>query len=172
MAWQDVADTMLRALVNDLSSTTYDDNTLEQILVVAAFQVGIEMKFNFTYTADISNVGISPDPTAPATTDISFINMMCLKAACILDRGGAVTAASQAIKVKDGASSIDLEGIFKGKYALLQKGWCAVYDDAKLEYMSGQSRLAGAAVLTPFRVFPDGAGFFTTIPGRGRDYYW
>ena len=172
MAWQDVADTVLRAMINDLDSTNYTDDRLEQILVVAAFQVNIEMKFNNAYTISVSNVSISPDPTASATKDDSFINMMCLKAACILDKGSAVLAASQAIKVKDGSSAIDLEGIFKGKLALLKEGWCAAYEDAKLEYMTGQSRLAGAAVMTPFRVFPNGGGFYEMVPGRERDVYW
>ena len=39
MAWQDVMLGLLRPMVNDMASATYNDDTLEQVLVVAAFQV-------------------------------------------------------------------------------------------------------------------------------------
>jgi hypothetical protein len=172
MAWQDEMDILLRAMVNDLDQVVYTDDRLEQILVVAASQVAIEMQFLQDYVADVVNITITPDPSDAQTRDVSFMNMTCLKAASILDQGVAYTAAASTIKVRDGSSTISLEGIFKGQLALLKEGWSSVYDRAKLDYMSGQTQLAGAAVMTPFRLFPWGGGFLEFAPGRDRDCFY
>lgn len=176
MAWQDEMDVLLRVLVNDVASTTYTDDTIEQTLVCAAFQVSQEMLFSQVFKVDMANIKITPDPTVdlsaqsgPNTRDESYINLVCLKAACIIDRGAASVAASQAIAVKDGASAIDLRDTAKSKLALLKSGWCAVYEDARMEYRAGQVRIAGAAVMTPFRIYAMGgwgSGFNEQVPGR------
>lgn len=149
--------TVLRAMVNDLTAATYDDDTLETTLVVAAFQVKAEgLRFAQDFRADIGNVEIVPDPTLDATRDDSFANLVTLKAAGIIDQGAALTAASQAIFVKDGKSSIDLRGVFGAKFKLLEKGWGTAYEDAKFEYQAGAVRVAGQVIMTPFRLFADG----------------
>lgn len=155
MAWQDTMGEILRSMVDDLDDDNrkFTDERLERVLVVAAFQVSQELEFSQTFVSVFDNTEITPDPTLTATKDDSFTNLTCMKAACIIDRGSAATAASQAIAVKDGTSSIDLRGILGGKLKLLEKGWCAVYDDAKFEYQSGSVRIAGAAVMTPFRLY-------------------
>lgn len=156
MAWQDVMLGLLRPMVNDMASATYNDDTLEQVLVVAAFQVLREpLSFAFDYTADVENTDITPDPTDSDSQDDAFVNLVAIKAACIVDTGSAAGAATQAIMVKDGASMIDLRGALAGKLALLRQGWCATYKEAKFEHQSGS--LAGAAVMTPFRLYAGGA---------------
>jgi len=180
MAWQDEMTIILRAMVNDLTSTTYDDDTLQQVLAIAAFQVSNEMTFSQAFKGDAVNVGITPDPTIDLsakggvnTRDESFMNLTCEKAACIIDRGAAATSAAQAIFVKDGSSAIDLREAAKAKMNLLMKGgWCAVYDQDKLEYKSGQVRIAGAAVMGPFRIYAQGGGgmgYYVTVPNRERN---
>lgn len=159
---------MLRVMVNDIASTTYPDDTLEQVLVVAAMQVSQEARFSSSFRADMVNIDISPDPTEEATLDDSYTNLVCLKAACIVNTGDAATAASQAIAVKDGTSSIDLRGALEGKMALLKQGWCAVYKDAKLSYQCQAVEAAGAAVMTPFRIFAFGPGFLRGTPANFR----
>ncbi len=162
MAWQDVMLGLLRPMVNDMASTTYTDDTLEQVLVAAAFQVLREpLAFDYAYVADIENVDIIPDPTDADSQDDGFVNLVAIKAACIVDTGSAAGAATQAIMVKDGASMIDLRGNLAGKLALLRQGWCATYKDAKFEKQSQSVDTAGAAVMTPFRLYASGVG----VPG-------
>jgi hypothetical protein len=173
MAWDDEMLTTLRVLIGDLAATpTNSDDALLQVLVVAARQVGLEMSFASPFVADVLNVSITPDPTAAATPDDSYVNLACLKAACIMDRSAATNASSQAIKVVDGRSAVDLTGIANYRTRLLQKGgWCTVYEDQRIAYMSGQVRLAGAAVMTPFRAFAQGYYPGAFGPGRRYPYY-
>jgi hypothetical protein len=173
MAWQDEMIIILRTLVSDVTAITYSDDTLATTLVVAGRYVSQELVFSQRYACDVVNQAITPDPSVAASRDESFINLTCYKAACFIDRGSAIIAAQQAISVKDGSSSVDLRGILEGKLKLLDKGWCAVYDDAKLEYQAGQVRIAGAAVMGPFRVYARsiGSGFFTSVPGREREAF-
>lgn len=158
MAWQDDMTIVLRCMTNDLTKVTYTDDTLQQVIVVAAYQLCAEgLEFSQTFAVSISDVTISPDPTDPTTADLGFVNLTTLKAASVIDRGNAVVAAQRAIAVRDGGSSVNLEGVFRSQFALLQKGgWSAAYDQAKLEYLSGNTRLAGAAILTPFRMWAYG----------------
>jgi hypothetical protein len=153
MAWDEEMLLVVRVMVNDQEAQTYTDDSLLRLILVAAFQVAQELPFPLDYRADVVNETLTPDPTM-GTRDESFINLVCLKAACIADRGAAILAAKQAIAVKDGTSAIDLRGNLQGKLKLLEKGWCAVYTDAKAEYLTTQSGgIAGAAVMTPFRLY-------------------
>lgn len=163
--------TVVRVLIGDTSATpSNSDDSLEQLIVVAAMQVGLSMEFSQSFVADISNVKLTPDPTATATQDDAYVNLVCLKAACILDRSAATNASSQAIKVVDGRSSVDLTGIANYRSRLLEKGgWCTVYEQERLNYLSGQSRLIGAMVTTPFRVWANGGSFYSPVPGRERE---
>lgn len=158
MAWDEEMLTILRVMVNDQAESVYSDASLKTTLLVAAFQVNQELDFARDYTVSIMGETISPDPTLDDSRDDSFVNLACLKAACITDRGGAILAARQAIAVKDGASAIDLRGNLQGKLRLLEKGgWCAVYQDAKFEYLTNASKsIAGAAIMTPFRLYAYG----------------
>jgi hypothetical protein len=179
MAWQTEMVEILRALVNDLPSTTYTDLTLQRMLAVAALQVTQELanRFLLKYAGrpDPTAPNITPDPTDVNTgRDESFINLCCLKAACITDHGAAIVAARQGIMVKDGSSSIDLRGIAISKLKLLESGWCAVYEDTKLEFITGSSgNVAGAAIMTPFRLFADGSFYGQNAwdSERGRNVY-
>lgn len=174
MAWEDDMLTMLRVLVNDQAETTYSESSLLKTLVVAAFQVNQELDFTYDFVVSISNETIQPDPTATATKDESFVNLTCLKAACLIDRGSAMVAANRAIAVRDGSSAIDLRGVIQSKLKLLEKGWCAVYEDAKFEYQKDQHSVAGAIVMTPFRMYAQGGYSPINILGgdqRDRNYY-
>lgn len=142
---------LLRVMLLDFDSTKYTDENLTRVLMVAAFQVSQELDFDNDYSVNIVGVDISPDPTDTDTRDDAFINLTCIKAACIIDRGSAAIAASQAISVRDGSSAIDLRGPLQGKLALLKDGWCKVYEDAKYEHQRGDGVIAGIAVTTPFR---------------------
>lgn len=155
MAWQEEWTILLREYVNDTSATPrYSDDRLEQALVVGARLVLTELPFPTAFVADVVNITITPDPTATATRDDNFSNLAIAKTACIIDRGGASSAADQAIRVKDGASEVDLRAVFAAKQALLNKGWCAYYAEMKQEYqLSQQGTVVGAAIFTPFRLY-------------------
>lgn len=158
MAWDSDALYILRVLLDDLDETAprYSDDKLISLSVVAAYQLQQELTFDTSYTVSLSAESISPDPG----DDQAFMNLMTLKAACSVNRGELLVAANRAIAVRDGKSSVDLRGVSDQKLKVLEKGWCAAYADARLDYLkeqAGVSRLggtvAGAAVLSPFRMF-------------------
>jgi len=154
MAWEEEMVDLLRVMVNDYDAPrTYSDDNLQRVVAVAAFQVQREVAFATAYAVSVTDATISPDPTEGDGKDDAFVNLVTQKAACIIDRGGAAIAASRAISVRDGGSAVDLRGVFAGKLALLKQGWCAVYQDSKREHVSGMGRVAGAAVMTPFRTY-------------------
>jgi hypothetical protein len=157
MAWDVEMTELLRVMVNDLDSPQqFSDEKLQKAIVVAAFQVQQEVELPTNYEVSFSDATLEPDPTEGADRNDAFVNLVAQKAACIIDRGGAVAAAQRAISVRDGGSAVDLRGVFQAKLALLEKGWCAVYEATKLEYKAGLASLAGAIVMTPFRLYADG----------------
>lgn len=160
MAWQTEMVRYLRYCVFDLdpNSPTYSDQRLQELLVWSAQLVEQELDFSQQFVADQDGLTITPDPTdrvgPPPTRDDSFVNLVVMKAACVVDRGEVRAAIGQAIRVRDGTSSIDLRGVMEGKLKLLLKGgWCAAFDDAKVQYLLNKSHIAGAAIMSPFRVW-------------------
>lgn len=167
--WDSECVEILRVLVDDMGTTPlHSDDKLRRVLVVSAFQVLQEASFSQEFVVDIDAMSITPDPgdnvSATSTRDDSYLNLICLKAACIMDRGAAVNAARKAMHVRDGGSWLDAREVGKHRIALLEKGYCATYEQEKNDYLSGQSSVAGAMVLTPFRIHA-GSG---PIDGRGR----
>lgn len=170
MAFEDEAVEILRVMVDDLDAPqAFSDAKLLRVLYVAAFQVLGQVEFPTGYELNVVDQRLAPDPTAASTRDDSLLNLVTLKAACLIDRGSAVAAAGRAISVGDGGSRVDLRGVFGAKLQLLEKGWCAVYDQEKFEYQSGQARVAGAAVLTPFRLYAGGG--LSRPAHRDREFY-
>lgn len=154
--WQAEMITLLRVLVDDLASPqTYTDGRLTQVLAVAAQIVSTELNFANDFKVNIQALTIEPNPTDRSSTrDDNFINLVCIKAACLIERGETRKSVGQGIAIRDGSSSIDLRGSMDGRLKLLEKGWCAVYEDTKLEYQASRNgTIAGAAIMTPFRVF-------------------
>lgn len=147
MAWQSDAVIMLRSLINDLDTPyTYQNSKLEQILVVAAHFVNKEVELLYTYNVDIEAVTISPDPVD--NDDDAFVNLMCLKAACLILGAETKTASSNSMRVQDGAALIDMTGNFAATKALLDR-FCADYAKAKTDYTAGNLN-AIKAILTPY----------------------
>jgi hypothetical protein len=159
MSWQTEMGTLLRVLLNDFTVPyQFSDQRVYQTICAAAQLVLSELNFPLIYEADVQSLSITPDPTdrdeASPTRDDNFINLVCLKAACITERGEARNAVRQGISIRDGSSAIDLRGPLQGRIALLKEGYCKAYDDAKLEYKAGRAGVvAGAAILSPFRIF-------------------
>lgn len=149
MSWSTELITMVRYLINDLSDTpTYTDERLTQAIVISASMMAQECSFD-SYTINVSDQTISPDPTDGAK-DIPFINLTALKTACFIDNSTFRTkAASAGITVKTGTHLVDSKGNLDGYKYLLENGACKAYEDAKADYVYG-SLLPGRAILGPF----------------------
>jgi hypothetical protein len=154
--WEEELLLILRALINDLDSTRYSDDSLIKVLLVAAFQVAREpVSFTQDFEVSVVNETITPDPcdTANNTDDADFVNLACLKAACIIDTGSAILAANNAVAGKDmNAVQFDLKGVASATLALLKQGWCATYKESLTDYIYGTNSI-GRVVMGPFRTF-------------------
>ena len=83
MAWQDTMVIMLRVVIDDMGSNpTYSDSRLEEILVVSAKLTKKDVDFANDYTIGVTDSTITPDPVS--TSDNAFVNLVTLKAACLV----------------------------------------------------------------------------------------
>ena len=134
--WQDDCIELLRVLINDMDEEpTYNNERLVRVLIAAAFTALKEASFSQSFV----------------------VNLICLKAACIIDTGAAILAVNNSVVVKDMVFSADLKETGKNALALLEKGYCKTYEGALDSYLYGNSALC-AAVMGPFRTmaFPSG----------------
>ncbi len=151
MAWQDISVPTLRVIINDLGSTvTYNDSRLEELLIVAARYIDQEIPFSTNYTIDVVNCSIAPEPDDP------FINLMVLKAACILAMGTQRLDVTKGFLIQDGPSKID------GKQVIVEQknitdNYCKMFEDAVEQHRLGNA-VVGRAVFGPANV---------SIPHRG-----
>jgi len=146
MAWTTDLVIILRSLIGDLDSTSFTDSRLQQILAVAAYNVLNDADFSTTYTVDVANSTISPDPYT--TSDVDFSTLTVYKAACILLGGEVKTEAANAISIKDGPSAIDLRGVTQS-LTVMYNDLCKKYDDLVNSY-SYNNTLVGQAILGPY----------------------
>lgn len=146
--WQTEMCTIVRHLVNDTESVTYPDERIEMTVLVAAQLISTEVDFEQTYTINVDAYQISPDPTTADAKDDGFINLVCLKAACIIAASEYKAYSLGAIRVSDGPSSIDMSSI-AGNLRLLSEGLCNKYENAKLNFATANNNV-GQAVLSPY----------------------
>ena len=150
--------TILRYLVDDVDSSkyTFSDERIETTLLVAAQLVTLEVDLTNTYTINVETCALSPDPTETPTRDDAFINLVCLKAACVMVGSQIRSESSNAISIKDGPSAIDLRGV-AGTLTVLYQDLCAKYEHTLLSYRAGNS-IAGKSILGPYSPGSDYAG--------------
>lgn len=150
MSWQGQMSTILRYLINDVDSSkyTYSDHRIETTLLVASQLVTLEVDLANDYTINVETCTLSPDPTETATRDDGFINLVCLKSACVIVGSEIRSEASNAIAIKDGPSSIDLRGV-TSTLSVLYKELCARYEKTLLDYKTGNS-VGGQSILGPY----------------------
>lgn len=152
MSWENQMTTMLRVLIDDVSSSQrYSDERLEGVLIVAAFQILQETRFETTYTVNISTHEITPDPTEIDPQDYNFINLILLKARCIVFSGEYKTQSLNAISVTNGPSSINMAGSATAMKDMYLNA-CKEYEEYKMNFIAGS---AGKAILTPFSLGSD-----------------
>lgn len=181
MAWQDEMGEVLRVMVQDLNEPpTYPDDTVQRVILVAAQLVEGELTFSTTYQVDITDRDITPDPTDRdgGTRDDNFVNLVCMKAAAIIDQG--VVRQQSGIVIRDNGSMVDLRAKLAAALKLVQLGWARTYEEEKFRYQAGLlgGGVAGAVVLGPFRAiardlygWSDGYNPGDVSP-RSADYLW
>lgn len=149
MSWNTEISTIVRVLINDLQQPyAYSNSRLEQVIVVAAKYVQFDVVLDHTYTINIEDPNITPDPTED--DDSIFISLVSLKAACIIDQSNFRTKASlEGIRAALGPASISTNGSIAGWKNILEHGPCALYADLT-EHWDIKDASAIAAILTPF----------------------
>lgn len=149
MSWNIEMPIIVRTLVNDWADTpTYSDERLLQIIVVAAKYVQFDVNLEHSYTLDIVNPNITPDPTDD--DDSIFINLTCLKAACLVDQSTVRTkAALEGIRAALGPAQLSVGGSLQGFLEILNKGPCAAYDELA-SHWDVKEATAVRAILSPF----------------------
>ena len=150
MSWQTEVSTIVRYLINDLDSSNYQysEERIETTSAVAAQLVVLDVSLPVKYDISLENISITPDPTSEPKDNL-FVNLMALKAACIVLGSEVKTQGMNAISVKDGPSAIDLRGV-ASTMSFLYEDICAKYEkllqDAKEDLVSA----AGQAILGPY----------------------
>lgn len=147
MAWQSYMTTIVRNIIDDVDPPqTYTDSRIEETIVVAAQLIYNELNFAQTYTINVDNLSISPDPTD--LPDHAFLTLVALKAACLLVKAiYRQQARSAGIRLKDGPTDFSTEGSLKG-YDVLLKQVYADFEKARWEYLT--TRSVGKSILAPF----------------------
>ena len=146
MPWKIDLVLMLRSIIGDLDKAKFTDERIKQILVVGAYNVLNDADFSETYTVNVAEISISPDPISESDTDFSTLTVY--KSACILLGSEVKTEAANAISIKDGPSAIDLRGVATN-LANLYNDLCAKYD-ALLKTYQYNNTLVGQAILGPY----------------------
>lgn len=159
MAWLQEATEILRILINDLTEEpTYEDNILEQTLLVAARYVAQEINFTTDYTVSFINASVTPDPSS----DLEFINFTVLKAACLTNQWNFnQKAMAEGIKAKCGPAELTVSSSAGVLLGLIEKGPCKTYDELKQQSNFGNIDII-RGILTPFAsntFLPSNEGF-------------
>jgi len=150
MSWQGQISTIVRHLVNDLDETDYkySDNRIEKSILVSSFLVINDANFNNTYTVNVEQCSLSPDPTDTQTKDDAFVALVALKTASLIIGSEVRSEASNAISIKDGPSAIDLRGVSSTLLALY-KDLSEKYSALLQDHIIGNV-IAGQAILGPY----------------------
>lgn len=155
MAWKTEIVQIVRNIVGDinLDSPTYSDERIQEIILVSAQLLSTDVDFPQTYTIDVDELTLTPDPTTP-TKDDGFINLVALRSACIIANSEFRTAANNAYNFVDGPAKIDGRDVAESLYKNAQN-ICEAFEKAKKAYKIGNST-AGAIIVGPYRVYDVG----------------
>ena len=150
MSWQTDVPALIRVLVNDLDpdNPTYSDDRLIQTITVAARYVQFDVVLDHSYTVDIVNQTIIPDPIEDK--DEIFLCLLGLKAACIIDQSTFRSkAALEGVRAALGPALLSVNNHLSGFKEILEHGPCKLYADLT-EHWDVQNATAVAAILSPF----------------------
>lgn len=114
MPWQNEMVRIVRYLIDDIVEPyTYSNERLEETILVAAQLGKYDASYAQNYTIDVDSLALSPDPTTAGSKDDGFINLTSIKTAMIVLNAEVKLAASQAVQVTDGPSSINMASAYK-----------------------------------------------------------
>jgi hypothetical protein len=149
MSWQSELTIMVRTLINDLGETPeFSDSRIEQCLIIAAKYIQFDIVLEHSYSVDVENSTITPDPTID--DDEIFIMLTALKAACIIDQGSLRTkAAMEGVRAALGPASLSVGGSASAWEKILNHGPCKLYSDL-VEHWDVANASAVAAIIGPF----------------------
>ncbi len=149
MSWNIELPIIVRTLINDFGEEQqYNDERLLQVIVVAARYVQFDVSLDQTYSVDVINPSISPDPTI--NKDEIFVGLVSLKAACFIDQSTVRTkAAMDGVRASLGPASLSVGGGMEGLKILLSNGSCSSYDELTAHWDLAQAT-AAKAILSPF----------------------
>jgi hypothetical protein len=162
MAWTDDLVVMLRVLINDLGEPQkYVDAYLQRVIVCAGVLVRKDIELPYSYSFNVGNVTISPDPVLVG--DETTQALLPLKAAGLINEGNYMTAVGQGIRVRDGDSAIDTSVGFAGYRDIIRLGPSAAYERLRWQ-LQASSASAGGAVVGAYRApgeyTPDSIAWF------------
>lgn len=152
MSWQIEIPLIIRTIINDFGPIySYSDERLLQVAVVAAQYVQSDVNLDNKYIINIVNPNLSPDPTLLSPKDDIFINLLSLKASCIIDQSAFRTkSAVEGVRAALGPASLSISNNnLSGYKTLLDQGPCALYRSLVDQWNIGNAS-AVRAVLTPF----------------------
>ncbi len=148
--WDSEMIVLIRNIIDDVDEPVkYSDDRLGKLLLTAAQLAQGENVFLQSYTIDVDNITLKPDPTR-TPRDESFINLTVLKAACLLASSGLLKIGPQSIMVREGSYQFDARGALTGRQAAVDT-WCNAYTDARWELVRLGSGSAGHAIIGPYR---------------------
>lgn len=149
--WQINIVKIIRAIIGDVncgpSVQEYSDQRLASLAIIAAYQVYGKLTFQNSYTINISNNTISPDPFT--LDDKSFNILVAYKAASILLNSEIKVQAASSVAIKDGPSSINLAGMGRELQAAA-KLISDSYNELEFEYKRADSSEAFSAIISPY----------------------
>lgn len=180
--WQQTSIIMLKTMLNDIGcgEAKYSSTRLELLLITAAYFVLVDIDFDTTYTVNIENQSITPEPI-DQTDGMELISFMVLKAACMADESGFRTAAlMQGVTARCGPAVLETSNYGQYLKELLLNGPCKTYIDLKKSYEYNYAdRGIIKAIMSPFAsnnfdpgMYGNGNGAVDQQdPHRGRFYY-
>jgi len=171
MSWSIEIPIIVRTLINDFDETnqTYSDERILQAVVVAGKYVQFDVNLNQTYTINIANPAITPDPTE--LNDDIFISLVSLKTACIFDQSTLRTkAAMEGIRAALGPAQLSIGGSLAGLKLIIDKGPCSAYDELT-SHWDVKEATAIRAVLSPFVGNNFDPRYLQTYTDRSRYFY-
>ena len=148
--WDVVMPLIVRGLVNDLIEPyNYSEEKVQQLIVTCAQLVKPELDFTNSYTIDIPNMTITPDPVI--SYDDGFTNLVSMKTATLILQGEVKNLAANSIRVTDAGATIDMTDAFKATKVLYEQ-MLEDYQRAKIAYVCGNQGYL-KAILSPYTVF-------------------
>ena len=149
MSWKTEIPIIVRTLINDLSDTpTYSDERILQVVAVAANYVQFDVVLDTSYTINVINPTITPDPTVDY--DAIFISLLSLKSACIMDQSNFRTkAAMEGIRASLGPAQLSIGGSLAGWKDIISHGPCKLYAELT-DHWDISNANACRAILGPF----------------------